>query len=192
MELIKKMKLFHYLYTTSHKTKNPMKSSTLLFFVLTFLSFSNFCQAQKISDGESIDLNGMKVSFNLTNKESIDVHGKAFDRYKVSASVKNNSDKSYNIRLTSYPQIVTNIGIVELDCINATGAKLTSKKIQLKMKAQTINVSYSAYDKSGKMTTSILPVIGSYYFDAGDTINDDAIFIVPQGEKPDVTVRNLR
>lgn len=76
--------------------------------------------------------------------------------------------------------------------MNATGAKLTSKKIQLKMKTQMINVSYSAYDKSGKSVTNILPVIGSYYFDIGDTISDDAIFIVPQGEKPEVTVRNLR
>jgi len=169
-----------------------MKKSAFLFFILSFLNFASFLNAQKISDGESIDINGMKVSFNITNKESVEVGGKPFDRYKVSATVQNTSEKSYNIRLTSYPQIVTNTGIVELDCINATGAKLTSKKIQLKMKTQMINVTYSAYDKSGKMTTSILPVIGSYYFDSGDTINDNAIFIVPQGEKPDVTVRSLR
>ena len=83
-------------------------------------------------------------------------------------------------------------GIVELDCVNATGAKLTSKKIQLKMKTQLINASYTAYDKSGKMVTNILPVIGSYYFDSGETITDNAIFIVPQGEKPEVNVRSLR
>lgn len=163
-----------------------------MLFLMTALSLGTFLNAQKISDGESIDIDGMKVSFNITNKETIQVSGKSYDRYKVSASVKNTSDKSYNIRLTSFPQIVTNIGIVGLDCINATGAKMTSKKIQLKMKAQIINVSYSAYDKSGKSTTNILPVTGSYYFDSGDTINDNAIFIVPQGEKPDVAVRNLR
>jgi hypothetical protein len=60
------------------------------------------------------------------------------------------------------------------------------------MKAQIINVTYSAYDKSGKFTNNIIPVTGSYYFDSGDTINDDAIFIVPQGEKPDVSVRSLK
>ncbi|MFY1047426.1 hypothetical protein [Chryseobacterium sp. GP-SGM7] len=169
-----------------------MKNSFLLLFILSFVSFGNFINAQKISDGENIDVNGMKVTFNITNKESIEVGGKPYDRYKVSAAVQNTSDKSYNIRLTSSPQIVTNIGIVELDCINATGAKLTSKKIQLKMRTQMINATYSAYDKSGKFMTNILPVIGSYYFDSGDTINDNAIFIVPQGQKPDVTVRSLR
>lgn len=168
-----------------------MKNS-ILAVLLFLLSSGTLLHAQKISDGETIDVNGMKVTFNITNKESIEVGKKPFDRYKVSASVKNASDKSYNIRLSSFPQIVSNINIVELDCINATGAKLTSKKIQLKMKAQIINVSYSAYDKSGKLTTNIIPVTGSYYFDSGDTITDDAIFIVPQGEKPDVNVRSLR
>lgn len=163
-----------------------------LIFLLLFTGIGTFVKAQKIADGETIDVNGMKVNFNITNKESIQAGGKTFDRYKVSASVKNTSDKSYNIRLTSYPQIVMDTGIVELDCVNATGAKLTSKKIQLKMKTQMINVSYSAYDKSGKSVTNILPVIGSYYFDTGDTISDNAIFIVPQGEKPDVSVRSLK
>ncbi|MFP3592887.1 hypothetical protein [Chryseobacterium sp. SIMBA_038] len=169
-----------------------MKNSILLFLFFAVICFGNSLNAQKITDGQTIDVNGMSVTFNITNKESIEAGGKPYDRYKVSATVKNTSDKSYNIRLSSYPQIVTNIGLVELDCINATGAKLTSKKIELKMKAQMINVTYSAYDKSGKFTNGIIPVTGSYYFDAGDTISDNAIFIVPQGQAPDVSVRSLK
>ncbi|WP_326984595.1 hypothetical protein VUJ46_08705 [Chryseobacterium sp. MYb264] len=169
-----------------------MKNLFYVFIFYIFSTITNYVNAQKITDGQTLEVNGMSVTFSILNKESIEAGGKPYDRYKVSASVKNTSDKSYNIRLSSFPQIVSNIGLVELDCINATGAKLTSKKIQLKMKAQIINVTYSAYDKSGKFTNSIIPVTGSYYFDSGDTINDDAIFIVPQGEKPDVTVRNLR
>lgn len=169
-----------------------MKNSFLSLALFFILGLGNHVNAQKISDGQSVDLNGMSVVFNILNKESIEVGGKPFDRYKVSATVKNNSEKSYNIRLSAFPQIVSNIGIVELDCINATGAKLTSKKIQLKMKAQMINVTYSAYDKSGKFTNSTIPVTGSYYFDSGDSISDNAIFIVPQGEKPDVSVRSLK
>ncbi|CAI8760437.1 hypothetical protein [Chryseobacterium sp. IT-36CA2] len=165
-------------------------TSLLLFPVFVFLGIS--IHAQKISDGQTIDVNGMAVTFNILNKESVESGGKSYDRYKVSASIKNNSDKTYNIRLSAFPQIVSNIGLVELDCINATGARLTSKKIELKMKAQMINVTYSAYDKSGKFITSTIPVTGSYYFDPGDTISDNAIFIVPQGEKPDVSVRSMK
>lgn len=169
-----------------------MKNLILLLNLSLVLFFGAHISAQKISDGQTIEVNGMSVTFNILNKESVEAGGKPYDRYKVSATVKNSSDKGFNIRLSSYPQIVSNIGLVELDCINATGAKLTSKKIELKMKAQMINVSYSGYDKSGKYTTNIIPITGSYYFDPGDAISDNAIFIVPQGEKPDVSVRNLR
>ncbi|EJL74046.1 hypothetical protein [Chryseobacterium populi] len=169
-----------------------MKNLFPVLSLLFIICLGNTAQAQKISDGQTIDVNGMSVTFNILNKESVQAGGKTFDRYKVAASVKNTSNTSYNIRLSSYPQIVNNIGLVELDCMNATGAKLTSKKIQLKMKAQMINVTYSAYDKSGKFVNNVIPVTGSYYFDAGDTISDDAIFIVPQGEKPDVSVRSLK
>lgn len=169
-----------------------MKNLTFfLSLTVTILCYS-FVNAQKISDGQTLEVNGMDVTFSILNKESIESGGKQYDRYKVSASVKNKSDKAYNIRLSAFPQIVSNIGLVELDCVNATGARLTSKKIELKMKAQMLNVTYSAYDKSGKFTTSTIPVTGSYYFDPGDTISDNAIFIVPQGEKPDVTVRSLK
>ena len=168
-----------------------MKNLTLLLFPIAVFSGITI-QAQKISDGQTVDLNGMAVTFTILNKETVDSGGKSYDRYKVSASVKNTTDKAYNIRLSAFPQIVTNTGLVELDCINATGARLTSKKIELKMKAQMINVTYSAYDKSGKFITSTIPVTGSYYFDPGDTISDNAIFIVPQGEKPDVSVRSMK
>jgi len=169
-----------------------MKSLICLLSLTAFTFLGNLLSAQKISDGQTIDINGMAVTFNILNKESVESGGKSYDRYKVSASIKNTSDKTYNIRLSAFPQIVSNIGLVELDCINATGARLTSKKIELKMKAQMINVTYSAYDKSGKFVSSTIPVTGSYYFDPGDTINDNAIFIVPQGEKPDVSVRSMK
>ncbi|WP_223599357.1 hypothetical protein [Chryseobacterium sp. GVT01B] len=169
-----------------------MKNLTFFLTLTAFTFLGNLLNAQKISDGQTIDINGMAVTFNILNKESVESGGKSYDRYKVSASVKNTSDKAYNIRLSAFPQIVSNIGLVELDCINATGARLTSKKIELKMKAQMINVTYSAYDKSGKFVNSTIPVTGSYYFDPGDTISDNAIFIVPQGEKPDVSVRSMK
>jgi hypothetical protein len=47
----------------------------------------------------------MNVSFNILNKESIEVGGKPFDRHKVSVSVKNNTDKSYNIRLSHFRKL---------------------------------------------------------------------------------------
>lgn len=162
--------------------------SALLFVLFTFTNL----YSQKISDGATVDVSGLAVTFNILNKESISVGGKSFDRYKVSASVTNNSGKSINMRLSNAPQIVTNIGLVEVNCINATGAKLTAKKIDLKPKAQNLNVTYWAYTKEGKYESSVIPVIAGYYLDPGDTVSDNAIFIVPQGEEPNVSVRKLQ
>lgn len=154
-------------------------------------SFS-FASAQKITDGSTIDVNGLSVTFNILNKESITVGGKEFDRYKVSAKLVNNSQKNYNIRLNSAPQIVSNTTLAELNCINATGAKLTSKKLDLKLKPQNVNVTYWAYTKDGKYQSFVIPVVAGYYLDSGDSVNEDAIFIVPKGETPNVNVRSLQ
>lgn len=172
------------------KTITMKKSSFLnLFFVL--LSLAPF-YSQKITDGATVDVNGLAVTFNILNKEAINVSGKSFDRYKVSATVTNNSGKSINMRLANAPQIVMNIGLVEVNCMNATGAKLTSKKIDLKPKPHNLNVTYWAYTKEGKYESSVIPVVAGYYLDPGDSVSDNAIFIVPQGEEPNVSVRKLQ
>ncbi|MEC3875130.1 hypothetical protein [Chryseobacterium salviniae] len=160
-----------------------------VFIVLT--SFS-FVSAQKITDGESVDVNGLSVTFNILNKEAITVGGKEFDRYKVSARLINNTQKNYNIRLNSAPQIVPNTTLAEVNCLNATGAKLTSKKIELRLKPHNVNVTYWAYSKDGKYQSFVIPIVAGYFLDSGDAVNDNAIFIVPKGEAPNVSVRSLQ
>lgn len=168
-----------------------MKTFSYLTLLLLIFCFGNV-YGQKITDGATVDVGGLTVTFNILNKESVNAGGKNYDRYKVSASMTNNSGKSINMRLSNAPQIVTNIALIELNCINATGAKLTSKKIDLKPKPHNLNVTYWAYTKDGKYESSVIPVVAGYYLDAGDTVNDTAIFIVPQGEAPDVSVRKLQ
>jgi hypothetical protein len=165
----------------------------LLFFsMFAFSTVFSVVSAQKITDGEAIDVNGLSVTFNILNKETITVGGKEFDRYKVSAKLVNNSPKSYNVRLSNAPQLVPGNTLVEVNCINATGAKLTSKKIDLKLKPQNVNVTYWAYTKDGKYQSFVIPIVAGYYLDNGDSVNEDAIFIVPKGESPNVNVRSLQ
>ena len=185
--------VFHYFYLKfkHHKLIIIMKKLLYSSVFVLFTSFS-FVSAQKITDGESVDVNGLSVTFNILNKEAITVGGKEFDRYKVSAKLVNNSQKSYNVRLNSAPQVVPGNTLVELNCTNATGAKLTSKKIDLKLKPQNVNVTYWAYSKDGKYQSFVIPIVAGYYLDSGDSVNDDAIFIVPKGETPNVNVRSLQ
>lgn len=168
-----------------------MKNLTSLAMFVLLFSYS-LINAQKIGDGETVDLNGLAVTFNVLNKESVTVGGKNFDRYKVSATLVNNSPKSYNMRMSNAPQLAMNTGLVEVNCVNATGAKLTSKKLDLKLKPQNVNVTYWAYTKDGKYESSVIPIVAAYYLDSGDSVTDNAIFIVPAGEQPNVSVRKLQ
>lgn len=55
-----------------------LPSSALLIFLLSF----SLTKAQKIADGETVDLNGLAVTFSILNKESVNIGGNNFDRYK--------------------------------------------------------------------------------------------------------------
>lgn len=170
-----------------------MKWIKIFAILLPFLVIASISNAQQIKDGETVDVNGIAVTYTVVNKEKLTIKDQNFDRYKVLASVKNNSGKSFNIRLSSSLDLtgISNSKIIELDCINATGARLTSKKVQVSMKSHMINVTYPTKDKDGKAITAVLPVIAGYYLDQGQVIENDAIFIVPAGETPQVTVRSL-
>ncbi|QNN41098.1 hypothetical protein [Pedobacter roseus] len=170
-----------------------MKLIKTLTFLLPFLMAVSASYAQQIKDGETLNVNGIAVTYSVTNKEKLTIKDQDFDRYKVLASIKNNTGKSFNIRLANSLDLtgISNSKIIELDCINATGARLTSKKVQVSMKSHLINVTYPTKDKDGKSITAILPVTAGYYFDEGQVIENDAIFIVPAGEVPQVTVRSL-
>ncbi|WP_406824105.1 hypothetical protein [Pedobacter sp. KACC 23697] len=170
-----------------------MKLIKTLTFLLPFLAVISIANAQQIKDGETVNVNGIAVTYSVTNKEKLTIKDQDFDRYKVLASIKNNTGKSFNIRLASSLDLsgINSSKIIELDCVNATGARLTSKKVQVSMKSHLINVTYPTKDKDGKLTTAILPVTAGYYFDEGQVIENDAIFIVPAGEVPQVTVRSL-
>ena len=73
-----------------------MKTSSCLSLLLLFLCFATI-YSQKITDGATVDVGGLAVTFNILNKESVSAGGKNYDRYKVSASVTNNSGKNISM-----------------------------------------------------------------------------------------------
>ncbi|MND34689.1 hypothetical protein D3C80_253110 [compost metagenome] len=108
--------------------------------------------------------------------------------------MKNNTGKSYNARLTTYPSVeaIAASKIVELNCINATGAKLTSKKLDVNMNEHRIVVTYLTMNKEGKTVNSTMTITVGYYLDPGQTVQGEANFIVPKGETPQVNVHTLQ
>ena len=164
--------------------------------IVVFYLFSVGCtlQAQQLKDGVPVEMNGLEVTFRVVAKESITVNDAAFDRYKVVASVKNISGKSFNIRLRSYPDLAgINAGkLVEVNCLNATGARLTAKKLDIAMTTHFVNVSYNCTGKDGKITATTLPVPVGYFLDEGQSAESNGIFIVPAGQEPQVNARLLK
>ncbi|MET6996094.1 hypothetical protein [Chitinophaga defluvii] len=160
---------------------------------LSLLSLTAVLHAQQIKDGETLDLDGIAVTFNVMNKETVEVKGQSYDRYKVVAAAQNNTGKSFNIRLKTYPDVGSIGGgkIVELNCQNATGARLTSKKLDVNMATHQLKVTYLAKNNDGKLVNNEITVPAGYFFDPGQKVENDAIFIVPKGETPQVSVRKL-
>ncbi|MBN9298401.1 MAG: hypothetical protein J0I41_15455 [Filimonas sp.] len=171
----------------------PIKKLAFLLFVLVTAASCQQLQAQQLKDGVPVDLNGLEVTFRIVNKETISSGGTNYDRYKVVASVKNNSGKSLNVRLDKYPDAASISGgkLVEVNCLNATGARLTSKRMTIGMLQHKVNVTYLARDKDGKLVNSTMLIVAGYYLDPGQSVEDNAIFIVPAGEEPKVTARTL-
>ncbi|SUX46069.1 Uncharacterised protein [Chryseobacterium indoltheticum] len=60
------------------------------------------------------------------------------------------------------------------------------------MKPHNVNVTYWAYTKDGKYQSSVIPIVAGCYLDKGDSVNDTAIFIVPEGQTPKVNVRKIK
>lgn len=149
--------------------------------------------AQQMTEGEDLNANGLVLTYHLMNKENVQVGGQNFDKYKVVATAKNNTGISFNLRVPKYPA-TAEIGttrIADLNCLNATGAKLTSKKATLRMTAHIIKVAFPGMAPRGAYYDNRLVVPASYYFDAGQTIEDNVQFIVPQGEDPKISARVL-
>ena len=78
-----------------------MKWTKTLALLLLFCGTTAIVKAQQIKDGETVNVNGIAVTYSIVNKEKVNIKDQDFDRYKVLASVKNNSGKSFNIRLAS-------------------------------------------------------------------------------------------
>ena len=77
--------------------------------------------------------------------------------------------------------------LVQFKCLNATGARLTSKEVLLQAKA--CNIMASVEDKdcaSGKTAQNKRMVQVGYWIKPGETISARTIVIVPLNERPDV------
>jgi hypothetical protein len=167
-----------------------MKKLLLIIFVAAS-SFAKAQQSKSITEDAPLVEDGIEYGYSIKNASTKEVSKKDFSRYQVTLYATNKSECSRVILFSqSLSDPLTDIKTVaKFDCVNATGARLTSKTGEVNAKPMFVTARVNTKDDKGKDVTENQKVQIGYYIGAGQTIENDVIFIVPLNEKPDVKVR---
>jgi hypothetical protein len=147
-------------------------------------------QSHHVTDKEPAVINGLHVGYNIKSHEVKTVGDKGdFSRYAV---------RFYATNTTSEPKIILykeGLGhytygadhLVQFNCLNATGARLTSKSATIL--APPCDVTAMVDDKecgTNKVVRNKRKVQIGYWIKPGQTLSTDVILIVPLNEQPNV------
>lgn len=169
-----------------------MNCLTIGIFVFLNVGLSMAANAQlsyDITPKEPVSLNGLEYGYSVRSEGKKDIANKGgtFNRYEITVYVTN---KSGNTKML-LPRH-TKIGfknqdvLANFDCLNATGARLTSKSVAVRARPISAPVSVASAE-SKPVPTGSGP--GSYMIENGETIKDNVIVIVPDEEEPRLRIR---
>lgn len=160
----------------------------LLLFLLTTVVKAQ--QAFNVTDTQPALVDGLTIGYNIKSAEVKAVGDKGnFSRYSINFYVTNTSSQAKIILYKEGWNILGNVSdqLVQFNCLNATGARMTSKEATLS--AVPCNVLALVDDKdcsSNKTTQSKRFVQIGYWIKSGQTISATAIMICPLNERPNV------
>lgn len=163
-------------------------------FILSLLVMSSIVRAQQsrpITEENPLSSDGIEYGYSIRNVNTREVSNKDFSRYEVTLYVTNKSECS---RVVLFGQSLNPFEdqmrtLAKFDCVNATGARLTSKSSELYAKPMFVNARVRTRDDKGKYVFENQKVQVGYYIGIGETVEETVIFIVPLNSKPDIKVR---
>ncbi|ARK11408.1 ABC transporter permease [Fibrella sp. ES10-3-2-2] len=162
-----------------------------LFCLTASLRTAHAQQSADVPPNEPVVMNGIEYGYSIRNESKKEVGSKGtYARYEVTLYVTNRSGCS---KIMMPRQTFTGLQyqelLAEFDCVNATGMRLTSKSGTLKAREFFVPYSTSTKGPDGKvLTTSVQVRIGNMLRN-GETVTNNLIFIVPDGERPALRVR---
>lgn len=171
-------------------------------FFLTFIFsvFVTYSQSMyDVTENEPFVKDDVEMGYNILNSSTKEVRKKGDQsRYEVSFYITN---KSKHPKVVLYSQ--TGISsednnddvlkkVVRFDCLNATGARLTSKNCTLNLRPFSVIGKESRTDCNGKYVTEKKSIQIGFYIGAGETISNKVILIVPLNEQLNVKVAPLQ
>jgi hypothetical protein len=173
--------------------KKSMKMKKLLTTVGMLLLISPKLWAQQafqVTDQQPGMVNGLQMGYNIKSQETKTVGDKGdFSRYSVQFYVTNTtSEAKIMLFKNSYN---SSDQLVQFNCLNATGARLTSKGATISAPACNITALVDDRDGSGKTVKNKRFVQIGYWIQAGQTLTANVILIVPLNEMPNVQAAYL-
>jgi hypothetical protein len=170
------------------------KLATSSFFICFLAYIVTAQQSYPITDSMTQTVEGLAAGYNIVNAKEKEVGNKGdFSRYSVNFYVTNTSNEAKIILNKQGFNLLgsgdASSGLVQFRCVNATGARLTSKELNLQAKPCTLQALVDDKDCStGKVTQSRRPAQVGYWIRPGETISANTVVIVPLNERPNVTV----
>lgn len=144
-----------------------------------------------VADSTPAVFNGLQMGYSILSAKQKEVGDKGtFGRYSVRFYVTNTSGEA---KILMYKQGFTFLSdlspaVAQFNCLNATGARLTSKEAIINAPACNVLANVEDKDADGKIKINKRFVQIGYWIKAGETIHADAIVIVPLDEMPKIVV----
>jgi hypothetical protein len=167
-----------------------MKSLKTLAFCLSLSSFCFGQAAYDLEEGRPAEVNGIEYGFEIRNERKKDVKDETYNRFEVTVYVTNKSGCTklmfprQTVFGTEYQEL-----LAEFDCLNATGKRLTSKRGSVKAREFSAPYTTTVKGADGKDIKNTVSVRVGNMLRNGDTMTDNFIVIVPDGERPRMKVR---
>lgn len=166
-----------------------MKKSGL-FLLFLFISVSTFAQsAILMTENEPSNYEGLECGYNIRNEQTKEAGGEKYSRYEVNMYITNRSGcpKIMLINTTNTPSSSSGYSantFAIFNCLNANGKRLTSKSASVNARDFYVPVKLTEKNAEGKDVVRIVNAHAGYILRDGESINTNAIFIVPLGERP--------
>ncbi|MFD2570051.1 ABC transporter permease [Spirosoma soli] len=165
--------------------------TTLICLCSVFTTLPSVAQtAYDITEDQPAQLNGIEYGFAIRNESKKEVGKDTFSRYELSIYVTNKSGctKLFFPRQTPFG-LQNQDQLAQFDCLNATGARLTSKSSTVRARPFSVPYSTTSKNAEGKTVTNTIQVQAGHMLTNGETVSDNIIVIVPSGEQPRMKVR---
>jgi hypothetical protein len=163
----------------------------LLFYILQSSAQSNFLSSQFMlqAPDSAMIADGLAFGFHINSEKEKEVGDKGnFSRYSIQFFITNVSGEAKIFLYNQGLQILNDVSpyIIQFNCLNATGARLTSKSVQLQMAACNVLGIVDGKDQNNKPQRNKQFVQVGYWIKPNETLKATAIIIVPLNEKPNV------